>query len=74
MPPPCKIHWCDALATRGVYCAVHAVTPTYDPRDYYERISDGSSVIPKLKADKPRVKRTPDPVDARPLMLKTHDV
>lgn len=67
--PPCKIHWCDALATHGNYCAVHHATPNYDPRNEYERTMDGTSGNVKPRSYRPRVRREPDPVDQRPLIV-----
>lgn len=71
MPEPCKIHWCDALATREGYCAVHYVTPNYDPRVHYERVIDGTVGMARAKSYRPRLRREPDPVDERPLIIES---
>jgi hypothetical protein len=72
---PCAIHWCDALATRGDYCAIHAVAPNYDPRNDYEREIDRRRGVATGERLRPpvRPKSRALPVDERPLIVRAEE-
>jgi hypothetical protein len=58
MASTCAVNWCVALATRGVYCALHAQRPAFPNERHSEqwcqriRQEDASAAREKVKAER----------------------